>query len=227
MSTITLGTECKESVEAESQESTVSRNESASSKRRNVKGDCDAVDSHLRAKDYLTESEMERFLHASKRGKFGVRDYAMLLVCFRHGLRVSELCGLRTADLDLDSGHLWIRRLKGSLSTQQPISADESRALRAWLRERSLLKHSHRPELFLSSQGPFTRQAINYLVAQTGERAGLGHCWPHQLRHSCGYALANRKVDFRVMQDTLGHVNPTHTSHYTRTSASRFEGIWD
>ena len=71
-----------------------------------------------------------------------------------------------------------------------------------------------------------TRQAINYLVAVVGERAGLGHVWPHMIRHGTGFALANKGHDTRLIQDLLGHRNIRHTQLYTRTAAVRFEGLW-
>ena len=83
------------------------------------------------------------------------------------------------------------------------------------------------PYLFLSERGPMTRQAFNYLVAQTGKRAKLRfHVHPHMLRQSTGYYLANRNHDTRLIQDYLGHKNIAHTVRYTRTAASRFEGLW-
>ena len=48
-----------------------------------------------------------------------------------------------------------------------------------------------------------TRQAVNYLVREAGERADLGRVWPHMLRHSCGFALANKGADFRVSRPTV------------------------
>ncbi len=54
----------------------------------------------------------------------------------------------------------------------------------------------------------------------------LGHVNPHMLRHSCGFALANKGHDLRLMQDYLGHRDPRHAVHYTRTAAGRFEGLW-
>jgi type 1 fimbriae regulatory protein FimB len=72
------------------------------------------------------------------------------------------------------------------------------------------------------------RSSINYLVEVTGVRAGLAfHVHPHMLRHGCGYALANRGYDLRVIQDYLGHRDPKHTTRYTRTAARRFEGLWE
>jgi site-specific recombinase XerD len=84
------------------------------------------------------------------------------------------------------------------------------------------------PLVFLSERGPMTRQAFNYICAELGERAGLNiKVHPHMLRHSCGFALANKGRDTRLIQDYLGHRNITHTQIYTRTSAVRFEGLWD
>jgi site-specific recombinase XerD len=179
-------------------------------------------------KDYLTESEIAQFLAASKLGRHGVRDYCMMLLTYRHGLRVSELIDIRIADVDMATARLFVRRLKGSLSTSQPIEGDELRAIRAWLRFRSLdTKASHSPFLFPSERGPLTRQALNYLVQRTGHKAELSsQVHPHMLRHSCGFYLANKGPDTRLIQDYLGHRNIAHTVRYTRTAASRFEGLW-
>jgi integrase len=83
------------------------------------------------------------------------------------------------------------------------------------------------PWLFISERGqPLTRQSVNYLVAGAAARAGLPPVWPHMLRHSFGFYLANRGHDLRLIQDYLGHRDPKHTVHYTRTAAGRFEGLW-
>jgi site-specific recombinase XerD len=85
----------------------------------------------------------------------------------------------------------------------------------------------HLPWLFVSERNTaLTRQAVNYIVREAGERAGLGHVHPHMLRHSCGYALADKGTDLRTMQGYLGHRDPKHTAHYTRIGGSRFEGLW-
>jgi type 1 fimbriae regulatory protein FimB len=193
-------------------------------KRRN-KSKNPAVD--RRGKDFLTEAEMKRFLGAARWGRHGTRDHAMMLMTYRHGLQVSELVDLRLKDIDLETARLYVRRKKGSLSTHQPIEGDELRALRAWLRERGLRSDARSTYLFLSERGPMTRQAVNYLVAQSGKRAKLRfHVHPHMLRHSTGYYLANRNYDTRLVQDYLGHRNIAHTVRYTRTAAVRFEGLW-
>lgn len=116
----------------------------------------------------------------------------MLLLAYRHGLWVSELIDIRLKDIDLDTSSLYVRGKKGSLSTHQPIEGDELRALRAWLRERSLRAVARSPYLFPSERGPFTRQAINYIISQSGVRVKLPfRIHPPMPRHSTGFNLAN------------------------------------
>ena len=191
-------------------------------KRRNVKSR--AVDAHERVKDFLDPSEIDRLLAAAKDGRHGIRDHLLLLMMYRHGLRVSETITLRLKALNLKQSSLWVKRTKNSLSTQQPISGDELRAIKRYLATRD----DKLPWLFISERGqPLTRQAVNYIIKQASERAKLGHVHPHMLRHSCGYYLANKGVDFRTTQDFLGHRDPKHTTRYTRVAGHRFEGLWE
>jgi integrase len=82
-----------------------------------------------KGKDFLTEGEMKHLLDAAKGGRYGQRDFLMLLMTYRHELRVSELIDLRLKDIDLDTSRLFFRRKKDNLSTHQPIEGDELRAL--------------------------------------------------------------------------------------------------
>jgi site-specific recombinase XerD len=190
-------------------------------KRRNVKSS--AIDAHERAKDYLDEAEMDRLLEAAKHGRHGVRDHLLLLMMYRHALRVSEAVTMRLGQINLKQARVWVRRGKNSLDTEQPIEGDELRAIKRYLAARG----DKLPWLFVSERGqPLTRQAVNYIIAQAGMRAGLGHVWPHMLRHSAGFTLSNRGREFRLLQDFMGHRDPRHTARYTRTASRRFEGLW-
>ena len=193
-------------------------------KRRNVKSDSDAAtDAHERHKDYLNETEIADLLQGAKRGRHGIRDHLLVLMMYRHGLRVSEAIGLRRDDINLDQARLWVRRLKSGLAVEQPITGDELRAIKLYLATRP----DRLPWLFVSERAQaLTRQSVNYLIAAAATRAGLPPVHPHMLRHSCGFALANRGYDLRLIQDYLGHRDPRHTVHYPRVVGSRFEGIW-
>jgi integrase len=89
----------------------------------------------------LSPQELLDLLKAAR--KRSTWDWAMILLAYRHGLRASEVCGLKLADMDLEAGSISVRRLNGSLHTIQPLHQhrgqpllDEPAALRAWLRKR-------------------------------------------------------------------------------------------
>ena len=192
--------------------------------RRNVKsGSATATDANERGNDFLSETEIAALLDAAKEGRHGVRDHLLILAMFRHGLRVSEAIDLRRDEVDLDHARLWIRRLKNGLAVEHPIAGDELRAIKRYFCSRT----DALPWVFVSErEQPLTRQSVNYLVAMAAERAKLPPVHSHMLRHSCGFYLANRGYDLRLIQDYLGHRDPKHTAHYTRVAGSRFEGLW-
>ena len=181
------------------------------------------TDAHERDKNYLSEPEMDRMLEAAKRGRHGIRDHLLVMMMYRHGLRVSEATGMRKDAVNLETSRVWVQRQKGSLSVEQPIAGDEFRAIKRYLATRT----DSLPWLFVSEPGTqLTRQAVNYLIACIAHDAGLPKVNPHMLRHSCGYDLADKATDLRIMQDYLGHRDPHHTVIYTRVAGSRFEGLW-
>jgi type 1 fimbriae regulatory protein FimB/type 1 fimbriae regulatory protein FimE len=148
----------------------------------------------------------------------------MILLAYRHGLRVSELIALRWDQVDLDQGFLHVRRLKRGLPSTHPLTPAEIRALRRL--------HSRAPTdaayVFLSERkSPLTDSSVRKMIAQAGEVAALGFpVHPHQLRHSCGFKLANDKQDTRAIQLFLGHRNIQHTVKYTELAAGRFQDFW-
>ena len=181
------------------------------------------TNAHESAKNFLTEPEMDRLLEAAKKGRHGTRDHLLMLMMYRHGLRVTEAIRIRRDHVNLEQSRLWVERLKNSLSVEHPIAGDELRAIKRYLATRE----DRLPWLFLSERGqPMERGIVNYLIRVAGEQAKLGHVHPHMLRHSTGYYLANKGTDLRTMQDFLGHRDPKHTVHYTRVAGSRFEGLW-
>lgn len=160
---------------------------------------------------------------ATRQSRHATRDALILRLLFQHGLRATELTRALRSQAKLDDGRLKVVRLKGSRSNEHPLDGATLRALRAYLRSRT----DALPYLILSERGtPFTRQGVYYLVRAIGARAGIA-VHPHMLRHGCGYALANKGRDTRLIQDYLGHVDIKNTVIYTETAAVRFEGLWE
>jgi type 1 fimbriae regulatory protein FimB len=188
---------------------------------------------------HLTLLEVDRLLAATKDNpRTGLRDRCLILLMFRHGLRVTEACAMRMDQVDLESRILQVQRLKGGLSTTQPLRTEEIRLLKGWMveRERWLRQWSQgrsggtpdRQALFLSTRGTaLSRKTFWALLRRYGDLAGLSlppH--PHMLRHACGFALADQGADTRLIQDYLGHRNIQHTVRYTATNPVRFERLW-
>jgi integrase len=191
---------------------------------RNVKStEKGTANSHERGKDFLSEGEMKVFLASAKKSRYPKRNYLLLLMIYRHGLRASEAIQLKRADINIKESRIWVSRLKNGLSVEHPISGDELRAIKRYLSSRK----DNLPWLFVNERGlPLTRQAVNYIVSTAAEKAKLENVHPHTLRHSCGFYLANKGYDLRLIQDYLGHRDPKHTAHYTRVMSKRFEKLW-
>ena len=164
---------------------------------------------HLR--DYLTRDEVASLLRSAKKSpRYGARNYAMILLAYRHGLRASEVTGLRWSDVDLAIRTIYCRRAKNSRSSLHPMKADEVAALEKVLARLELPASDY---VFPSERAErMTRSAFWRVVAQAGERAGLPvKAYAHQLRHACGYYLANKGCDLRLIQDFLSHKQMQNT----------------
>ena len=175
---------------------------------------------------HLTGLEVERLI-AARGSRNEARDRCLLLLMFRHGLRVSEACRLKLDQVDTESRVLHVARLKGGLSTTQPIRGDELRAIGVWLKQRARMKPTCKSFFISEQRTPLHRSTVNYVMQKFSEAAALpllAH--PHMLRHACGFALADSGADTRLIQDFLGHRNIQHTVKYTATNPARFEKLW-
>jgi len=176
---------------------------------------------------HLTAREVERLIEATKGSRFEVRDRCLLLLMFRHGLRVSEACALQLDQVDTESRVLHVARLKKGLSTTHPLRSDELRVIKAWLAERAKMKPTSKAVFVSQHRKPLNRRTAWLTMRKYGDLAGLElPAHPHQLRHACGFALADQGADTRLIQDYLGHRDIRHTVIYTATNPARFERLW-
>ena len=176
----------------------------------------------LRPREHLTEREVAKLIEATKGNRHGARDSAIILICFRHGLRALEVVELQWSDVEFETGTLHLRRAKGGQTSTHPLLGDEMRALRA------LKRDAKSPFIFVSERGaPFTVSGLQKMVERVGIEAKLPFkVHPHMLRHATGYALANKGTDTRTLQAYLGHRSIQSTVRYTELAPGRFKNLW-
>jgi type 1 fimbriae regulatory protein FimB len=171
--------------------------------------------------DALTFNELLKVLRTAK--THSVRNWCMCLVTFSHGLRASEVCKLRTADLV--DGHLRIKRLKGSNQTThqliphkgQPL-LDEVKAIKLWLTERPT---DAGDALFPSNKGGCMSATQFYRIYRAvAEQAGLpaSKTHPHVLKHTCCTMLVRTDMNVAKVQAFVGHAAIASTMKYVTVS---------
>lgn len=172
---------------------------------------------------FLSPEEVMAVLKAA-RGR-SLRDWAMVLLAYRHGLRASEVCDLKLSSVDLRAGSIAIHRLKGSLNQIQPLYQhrgqpllDELNALRKWLRGRIADGSDY---LFTSQKGGrLDRTQFFRIFRACAEAAGLAaeKRHPHVLKHSLASHLVAGNVNLALVKQALGHRSINSTMQYVGTS---------
>ena len=175
---------------------------------------------------HLNTEEIQALLDApTPTDWLGIRDRAMLHLCFAAGLRVSELTSLRVEDLSLQPHASILVHGKGRRERCLPLWKQTVTALRAWLAVRGALAV---PELFVNTQRePLTRAGFEYILEKHVESAvkrcpslATKRISPHVLRHSCALTVLEATKDLRKVSLWLGHANMQTTEIYTRVDPS-------
>jgi integrase/recombinase XerD len=175
---------------------------------------------------HLTADEIQALLDApDPTGRQGIRDRAMLHLCYAGGLRVSELIGLRLDDLKFEPQANVLVNGKGRRQRCLPLWKTTTAALRAWLAVRGTMPV---PELFVSGRGEsLTRSGFEYILRKH-IRTARQHCKslaskrvsPHVLRHTCALTVLQATKDLRKVSLWLGHAHLQTTEMYTRVDPS-------
>ena len=179
---------------------------------------------------FLSLDEVERVLRQPDTSTVvGLRDKAMIELMYSCGLRVSELCGVRVADLQMDAGCLRCVG-KGDKERIVPVGRRALETVQAYYRQGrpELLRGGSSPYLFLNQRGgKMDRIAYWKALASYGRKAGLRkHLKPHMLRHSFATHLLDRGADLRAVQMMLGHSDISTTQIYTHVVEERLKQVY-
>jgi type 1 fimbriae regulatory protein FimB len=155
----------------------------------------------------------------------GNREWAMIVLAYKHGMRASEVCNLRLDDIDMKNGSIVVERLKGSLRTTQAVTEhrgepllNEFKALRDWLRQRP---DDGSDFVFVSQKGGRLDRSQFFRVFQSvAAAAGLPpeKRHPHALKHSIASHLVSANVNLALVKQQLGHKSIGSTMRYVTTS---------
>jgi integrase len=166
---------------------------------------------------FMVEAEV----HALAKAADSHRDRTMILVAFRHGLRVSELVNLRWDQIDLQAAIMRVWRQKKGRDATHPIIGAEIRELRRLKREQP----PGTEFVFMSRLGgPMTARAFGLMLHKVSLAAGLHRVNPHALRHAAGYKLAGEGRNMRDVQHYLGRRGLAATEIYTEAAPTNFKG---
>lgn len=179
----------------------------------------------VRPREYLTEDEVHQLMRAAGRvGRHVYRDASLILMAYRHGLRVSEVIALGWSAISLADGRIPVQRLTGGVASVHPLRGPEIRAWRKLRRD-----DDTSPCVFVSQRGgPLTEATVRKIVStRAGEPSPIScPMHPPVLRHASGYKLANDRHDTRAIRHYLGHKNIQHSVRYTQLSCVRFQNLW-
>jgi integrase/recombinase XerD len=179
---------------------------------------------------FLSLDQVEKLLAAPDPAKtLGLRDAAMLEVLYSTGLRVSELVGLRLAEVDHAMG--CVRCVgKGNKERLVPLGRRAIQALRLYLHKArgGLLRGRASPYVFVNHLGnKMSRVGFWKVLKAYGRRAGLPQrLSPHVMRHSFATHLLERGADLRAVQVMLGHADISTTQIYTHVTQERLRQIY-
>lgn len=174
----------------------------------------------------LTAAQVTALLGTCDRSTaVGRRDFAVITILHRLGLRCGELSGLQLDDVDWQAGVLTIHG-KGDRIDRLPLPVDVGQALVHYLREGRPLTASR--AVFVRAVAPHTlleRSGVSCIVARAARRAGLGTVHAHRLRHTAASQILNAGASLEEVSHLLRHASPATTAIYAKTDQTRLAAL--
>ena len=158
----------------------------------------------------------------------GIRDRAILETLYSSGIRVSELAGLTTGDLDLSASRIIVmgKRKKQRIAHLGSFAAS---AINAYLGIRDELGQPGHDRLFVNFRGgPLTQRSVQRVIEKYVRQVlpGRREVSPHTLRHTFATHMLDAGADLRVVQELLGHESLSSTQIYTHVSIDRLKQVY-
>jgi site-specific recombinase XerD len=170
---------------------------------------------------YSKEQIEKTLMLIDRKSASGKRTYAVLLLCARLGMRISDVCNLEFSDINKISKTIEFIQVKTKVPLTLPLLSDVAAALDDYISDARPVSDS--PKIFLRVQAPFlnmTPATMSYEIKRYFDLAGIDTSrkkhGPHSLRASLASALLDEQVSYPVIQKVLGHSHPSATKHYTK-----------
>jgi site-specific recombinase XerD len=167
----------------------------------------------------ISEADLGKLLAVTDGRSFlDRRDHAILRILIDTGMRLGELVGLRTVDVDLDHGTLLVLG-KGDRYRLAPIGAKTTVAVDRYIRARTRQPAADRPDLWLGVRGTLGKNGVGVMLKARAKAAGIDHVHPHQFRHTAAHRwLAAGGTEGDLMR-IAGWKNPAMLQRYGRSAA--------
>lgn len=177
----------------------------------------------------LDVDQLAGMLEVGQENNLEIRDVAMWELLYSSGLRLSELTSLDLADMDIDSGNVFIREGKGKRSRYLPVGSKACTALGLWLQARPGYAKTTEKALFVSRLGQrISPRSVQQRLQRWCVKQGMEtHVHPHMLRHSFASHMLEGSGDLRAVQELLGHANIATTQIYTHLDFQRLAAVYD
>jgi len=187
-----------------------------------------APKSAKRLPETLNVDQINALLTSSDKSPLALRDMAMMELLYASGLRLSELTNLNLTDIDWQQNTLTVLG-KGQKQRRLPFGSKAQRAIKQWLKARSIIVKGDEPAVFISNRGTrISNSSVQQRLKKWALKNGLDtSLHPHMLRHSFASHLLESSKDLRAVQELLGHANLSTTQIYTHLDFQHLAGVYD